>query len=494
MIIQTQQQASVLTHEPTLKKLLNVMGNRDKATVVARFISDGLLKADPVRLDGFRALFDEALPYQYYIDQLLGKLETLEDLCKRKLRQALQQQYGGRFSINDSIKLKPATAVDDGSHTYTLLQAAMLNFTQQEAAAGYFSDDSEILTKVDEEAPDGSTPTQITAQAFALLSRQLDLGGEYKKHISRTFRVSSLELISLRMHKTNMKLAAYGKYFSKPNFPLSRLVTLLNLAKGNEDIVYGDLFNNSRIKLYSIQLFGKYMTDAVLITCRQTDQSTKDSYYVYIPNDAGDSFYQDDSEDQCRYRLAVNFVASKELQELFISQLTHREQSDFRTLNLESLSFLEDIAFIPLETGLYKHLFDRHLDKLTADAGELAVAVANVNEAAYANRRENQASLISAAHLNSPNEDFNRRLRIYATDELLALVFASLDRWTAIEKHDALSRLVDLKKRLTATDSAKPGAPINSEMADDYFGQFEVQKHLREQPGTLLHKLEPVAL
>lgn len=268
----------------------------------------------------------------------------------------------------------------------------------------------------------------------------------------------------------------------------------MNLAKGNEDIVYGDLFNNARIKLYSIQLFGKYMTDAVLITCRQTDHSTKDSYYVYIPNDAGDSFYQDDSEDQCRYRLAVNFVASKQLQELFISQLTHREQSEFRTLNLQSISFVENIAFIPLETGLYKHLFDRHLDKLTADTGKLAVAVANVDEAAYANRRESQASLIGAAHLNSPNEDFNRRLRVYATDELLALVFASLDRWTAIEKHDALSRLVDLKKRLATTDSAKPGAPMNSEMADDYFGQFEVQKHLREQPGALLHKLEPVAL
>jgi len=489
MIIQTQQQTSVLTHEATLKKLLNEMGDRDKATVVAQFISDGLLKADPVRLGEFRALLDEALPYQNYIDQLLGNLETLEDFCMRKLRQALQQQYGGRFSVNDSIKLKPATAVDDGSHTYTLLQAAMLNFTEQEAAAGYFSDDSKTLPKVD-----GSPPTQITAQAFALLSRQLDLGGEYRKHISRTFRVSSLELISLRMHKTNMKLAAYEKYFSKANFPLYRLVTLLNLAKGNEDIVYGDLFNNARIKLYSIQLFGKYMTDAVLITCRQTDHSTKDSYYVYIPNDAGDSFYQDDSEDQCRYRLAVNFVASKQLQELFISQLTHREQSEFRTLNLQSISFVENIAFIPLETGLYKHLFDRHLDKLTADTGELAVAVANVDEAAYANRRESQASLIGAAHLNSPNEDFNRRLRVYATDELLALVFASLDRWTAIEKHDALSRLVDLKKRLATTDSAKPGAPMNSEMADDYFGQFEVQKHLREQPGALLHKLEPVAL
>ncbi|VVN02263.1 dermonecrotic toxin domain-containing protein [Pseudomonas fluorescens] len=494
MIIQPEQQASVLTNEATLKKLFNEMGDRDKATVVAHFISDGLLKADPVRLGEFRALLDEALPYQNYIDKLLSKLETLEDFCKRKLGLALQQQYGGRFSVDDSIRLQPATAVDDDSHTYTLLQAAMLNFTQQEAAAGYFSDDSETLPKFDEQAPDDSTPTQISAQAFALLSRQLDLGGEYQKHISRTFRVSSIELISLRMHKINTKLAAYEKYFSKSNFPLYRLFTLLNLAKGNEDIVYGDLFNNASIKLYSIKLFGKYKTDAVLITCRQTDHSTKDSYYVYIPNDPGDSFYQDDSEDQCRYRLAVNFVASKELQELFISQLTHREQSEFRTLNLQSISFVENIAFIPLETGLYKHLFERHLDKLTADAGELAVAVANVNEAAYANRRENQASLAGEAHLNSPNEDFTRRLRVYATDELLALVFAGLDRWTAIEKHDALSRLLDLKKRLAATDSAKPGTPINSEMADDYFGQFEVQKHSREQPGALLHKLEPADL
>ncbi|WP_242205796.1 MULTISPECIES: DUF6543 domain-containing protein [unclassified Pseudomonas] len=494
MIIQPEQQASALANEATQKKLLNELGDQDKANVVAHFINDGLLKADPVRLGEFRALLDEALPYQNYIDQLLSKLETLEDFCKRKLRQALQQDYGRRFSVSDSIKLKPATAVDDGTHTYTLLQAAMLNFTEQEAAAGYFSDDSKTLSKVDKKSADGSIPTQITAQAFALLSRQLDLGGSYQKHVSRTFRVSSLELISLRMHKTNMKLAAYAKYFSKPNFPLHRLITLLNLAKGNEDIFHGDLFNHSNIKLQSIQLFGKYMTDAVLITCRQTDHSTKDSYYVYIPNDTGDSFYQDDSEEQCRYRLAVNLVASEELQELLISQLTHREQGEFRALNLQSISFVDDIAFTPLKTGLYKHFFDRHLDKLTADAGELAVAVANVNEPAYANRRQTQALRTDTAHLNNANEDFSRRLRVYATDELLALVFASLDRWTAIEKHDGLSRLVNMKKRLSTTDTVKPGAQINSALADDYFGQFEVQKHSREQPGALLHKLEPDAL
>lgn len=494
MIIPPEQQASALANEATLKKLLNELGDQDKATVVAHFINDGLLKADPVRLGEFRALLDEALPYQNYIDQSLSTLETLKDFCKRKLRKALQQRYGRRFSVSDSIKLKPAAAVDDGAQTYTMLQAAMLNFTEQEAAAGYFSDDSRTLSKIDKKSADGSIPIQITAQAFALLSRQLDLGGNYQKHVSRTFRVSSFELISLRMHKTNMKLAAYAKYFSKPNFPLHRLITLLNLAKGNEDIFHGDRFNNSSIKLQAIQLFGKYMTDAVLITCRQTDHSTKDSYYVYIPNDAGDSFYQDDSEEQCRYRLAVNLVASEELQELFISQLPHREQREFRALNLQSISFVEDIAFTPLETGLYKHLFDRHLDKLSADAGELAVAVANVNEPAYANRRQNQALRTDTAHLDNANEDFNRRMRVYASDELLALVFASLDRWTTVEKHDALSRLVDLKKRLAATDSGKPSAPINSEMVDDYFGQFEVQKHLPEQPGALLHKLEPDAL
>lgn len=177
-----------------------------------------------------------------------------------------------------------------------------------------------------------------------------------------------------------------------------------------------------------------------------------------------------------------------------ISQLTHREQGEFRALNLQSISFVDDIAFTPLKTGLYKHFFDRHLDKLTADAGELAVAVANVNEPAYANRRQTQALRTDTAHLNNANEDFSRRLRVYATDELLALVFASLDRWTAIEKHDGLSRLVNMKKRLSTTDTVKPGAQINSALADDYFGQFEVQKHSREQPGALLHKLEPDAL
>jgi hypothetical protein len=488
MNLHTEQQTAILASETMLKTLVEEINDPDKANAVGRFISHALPKADPARLADFRAILDEALPYQNYIDELLSKVETLEKFCRRKLRHELQQTYGRRFSVNDSIKLKPANDDDNDACTYSLLQAAMLNFTAEEATPGYFSSDSETAGKVDKISGAGSKPIKITAQAFATLSRQLDLGGQYQKHIARTFKVSNIELIGARLHKFNLKLAAYEKYFSNLDFPRHQLFMLSSLLKGNEDIFDGTAFNNGNIKLYSVQLFGNYLTDAILITCRQTDHSTKDSFILYIPNDPGECFYKDNSEEECKHRLGVNFIANKKLQKLIISQLTDTEQRQLQTQNLESISIVDDITFIPLKQGLCKHLFERNLNKLAADARDIAVPVANVSESFYARRRQDHALRSTSRQPRHPTHDFSNNLRTFATDELLALVFNHLSDWTAIEKHTALSRLLDLKKRLSASDTGSHSRLVDAEAADSYFRQFEVKEHSAELPGIRLEK------
>ncbi|MBX9404241.1 hypothetical protein K5E40_00885 [Pseudomonas baetica] len=435
---------------------------QDKATAVQRFITHGMAKEDSARLAGLRATLDEALPYQTYIDELAGKLETPESFCKRELHRELLQTHGTRLSVYDSIRLMPANSTDGESFTYTLLQAAMLNFTDEEAAPGYFSNDSEILDMLGQGSADAPDTIKVSAQEFAALSRKLDLGGQYQKHIARTFKVSNIDLIGTRLHKFNIKLNAYEKYFKSPDFPLHRLLTLLKLTNGNGDIFNGDMFNNGKIKLHSIQLFGKYTTDAIVITCRPTDQSPIDHNIVYIPNDPGDGFYNDDNEDQSKYRFSINFLTNNEFRTLIFSQLTNTEQNEIRAMDLSSISFVNDITFIPLKKGLCKHLFDRYLDKFSVDARDIAVPLANVNEPAYANRREARTLLQRGRLSVSPPHDFSSRLRTYATDQLLASVFAGLGSWTAIEKYNALSRLLDLKKRLSAPDTEQHGLPVDA--------------------------------
>ncbi|MBC8996203.1 hypothetical protein IAI51_06615 [Pseudomonas sp. N40(2020)] len=453
---------TTISDADAIANIFDVVKDQDKATAVQRFITHGMAKDDPTRLAGFRATLDEALPYQDYIDELAGKLETLENFCRRELRHELKQTYGTRFSVNDNIRLKPENTTDVASYTYTLLQAAMLNFTDEEAAPGYFSNDSEILDILGQATGDAPDAIKVSAQEFATLSRKLDLGGQYQKHIARTFKVSTIELIGTRLHKFNIKLSAYEKYFKNPDFPLHRLFTLLDLTNGNGDIFYGANFNNGKIELQSIQLFGEYTTDAILITCR-TDQSPKDHHIVYIPNDTGDGFYTDDSEDQSKYRFAINIIANNEFQTLIFSQLTNTEQNEIKAKDLTNISAVNDITFIPLEKGLCKHLFDRYLDKLSADARDIAVPLANVNEPAYANRRDVHTLGKSERPSTSPTHNFSSRLRTYATDELLGSVFAGLGSWTAIEKYNALSRLLDLKKRLSSPDTDLKGLQVDAD-------------------------------
>jgi hypothetical protein len=437
-------------------------------------------KDDPGKLADFRKAIDQAVPFHYYFESLVSKLVNLEQFCRLKLLQVLKQKYGMRFSVDDLISLAPANTKDQTSPVLTLLQAAMLNFTDEEAAPGYYSSDSGTLSQQCKAAERGSSDLRISAQEFAVLSRELDLGGAYLAYLSRVLKDGRVKRLGAQLHKHNFELLAYEKYFTKPvgkdhlgaEFPPHQLHALMQLLYSREDICTGDSFYNGKIQLHALQLFGKYTTDATLITWRHSTEAKKDSFILYVPNDSGDGFYKSNNPIEYTDRFVYEFLPKAEFRELIKSQLPVAEQHEFSLNKLENI--YSEITFIPLEKGLYQHLFDRYVDKFFADAREFAVPVGNVNEPAYAKRREKVALGKYLSPLKSPTDDFINRLRTHPTDRLLNSVFNSVDTWPVTEKHQALVRLLELKKTPPPADGNDDKPQLDEGTATAYFDQFEL--------------------
>ncbi|MFI8224664.1 dermonecrotic toxin domain-containing protein [Pseudomonas sp. NPDC085632] len=453
-------------------------------------------KNDPKKLTDFRNAINQATPFHHYFESLVSKLVNLEQYCRLKLLHALKQKYGMRFSVDDLIRLAPANTKDQTSPTLTLLQAAMLNFTDEEATAGYFSNDSGTLPQPRKTSEPGSSDLRISAEEFAALSRELDLGGAYLKYISSVLKDARVTRLGAQLHRHNFELCAYEKYFTKPpgkdalgaEFPPHQLHALMQLVYSKEDILTGDLFYNGKIQLHALQLFGKYTTDATLITWRHSTEAKKDSFILYVPNDSGDGFYTSNNRIEYIDRFVYEFLPKAEFRELIKSQLPITEQHDFALNTLENIH--SDINFIPLGKGLNQHLFDRYVDKLFADSREFAVPVVNINEAAYANRRKKSALGKYFTSLKSPTDDFITRLRTHPTDRLLSSVFNSVNTWPVPERHLALIRLLDLKKIPSAADGDSNGNKPQADegAATDYFDQFELTEKSTGHPLYLQKK------
>jgi hypothetical protein len=478
--------------DTTFTELLEKINERDKAAIVERFITQGLPNADHEQLARLRSTLDEAIPYQNFFDVLLKGLETAEKFCGRKLRDALLKKHDARFRIHDTIRLKPQASTDKAGNTYSLLHAAMLNFTDQEAAPGFFSADSEVLPDLQDAPSEAASEVKLGAQPFATFCRQLDLGGAYQKNITQTFQVSSVQLHAVQLSKLNMRLAAYEKHLTQ-RIDAALLTTLINLTRLNDDINHNALFNNAAIQLKSVTLFGKYETDAFLIVCRPTSSATEDTYILYIPDDPELGFYPFDSEENCRIALATKLLVEPALRALIASGLYKAEQAEFMTNNPGHMSFVSDIAFNPLKQGFFKQIFSRRVDKLCADSKEVAVPVGNVNEPVYAKRRENRALRKRPALSSTLIYDFSRRIRTTAADALLSHVFTGVEDWTCVEKYTALSQLLTLKQHLLPTAANSDSPDPSAETAGDYFKQFEVREQADSQLGYRLWKRDLAA-
>ena len=474
--------------------------DQDMTTPVANFLATSLENFEPShksKIDEYRAALEEAFVLQKAVDQSLSSLETPSVFCKRKFNMMMRTKYPAWVTSKHKIKLKPKASTDDADYSITLLQAAMLNFTETEAAADYYSSDSEIVFSPHDVSDDDIPKEKITAQEFSALSRSLDLGNEYQKMIEEKFNTAQARADAVQLAMLNMKLAAYTKFFSK-DIDEETWSTLKNLTDKKVDTANGSAPEKGRILFYSVQLLGKYDTNTVMLIVSK-DDPTKNQYILYVPNDRGPGFYVYNSPDDFRQKFEYllhndtplpKFLASQmnlvdqaaclaELKELQKAKNTGTVNRKERSVSTIDLSGREYVTLTNLKAeNLFAHISTLNLNTFITDTKRIAVPVNEVNLPTHANRRAH-----SHLHPRPPVSEqltysFRTRLRSSPVEALLSELFTGVEDWTVEEKKAGLLQLLDL---MELRNQQPPSSTAeDEENADaltrlpDYFNAFEL--------------------
>ena len=474
--------------------------DRDKTMPVEKFLSTKLSNFEPShksKIDEYRATLEEAFVLQNAVDQSLSTLETPSIFCKRKLNMMMRTKYPSWVTAKHKIKLKPKTSSDEADYSITLLQAAMLNFTDTEAAADYYSSDSEIVFSPGDLSDDDIPKEKITAEEFSALSRSLDLGNEYQKMIEEKFNTAQARADAVQLAMLNLKLAAYTKFFSK-DIDEETWSTLKNLTDEKVDIANGRVPEQERILFYSVQLLGKYDTNTVMLIVSKNDP-TKNQYILYVPNDRGPGFYVYNTPEDFRRKFEYllqhdtplpKFLASQmnlfdqaaclaELKELQKAKNTGTVNRKERSVSTIDLSGREYVTLTNLKAeNLFAHISTLNLNTFITDTKRIAVPVNEVNLPTHANRRAH-----SHLHPRPPVSEqltysFRTRLRSSPVEALLSELFTGVEDWTVEEKKAGLLQLLDL---MELRNQQPPSSTAeDEENADaltrlpDYFNAFEL--------------------
>lgn len=186
-------------------------------------------------------------------ERQMANIQTAVEFAQPLLKEALKS--AGHALDVEHTYLRLYVPVEDAfgrrtggfkSKTFSLLQAALNNFEEPEAAPGFFNSASGFITRPDEILGHFErVTTTLSIDAFASLCRKLDLGGKYQTYLNtqvRPSRVVDQSLLRLRYttwKKDALKVAAHIALL-KGDIGADDFALLLRVASGEKEIKVAD--------------------------------------------------------------------------------------------------------------------------------------------------------------------------------------------------------------------------------------------------------------
>ncbi|WP_017905840.1 NEL-type E3 ubiquitin ligase domain-containing protein [Pseudomonas asplenii] len=241
-------------------------------------IPEWLYKASAAMRQTFREHLLALETSRYEMQQILGRLRSIEQFCRPRLLAALEKHLNPGLDVDHAQFIRVDSTYllsifESKLYTFvqrqTLLEAALQNFEADETEPGALEDRSVIRFP----GPIPGRRLILAPEIFARLCRDLDLGGLYQAHIDSVFKpaepptASGLSPVERCFHDYDRRALMISADIACMKGAISVAVhdLLTRLANGDTELkLDGEKVRCSRMKLFDIESSGWLVIGAKL--------------------------------------------------------------------------------------------------------------------------------------------------------------------------------------------------------------------------------------
>ncbi|WP_085684561.1 MULTISPECIES: NEL-type E3 ubiquitin ligase domain-containing protein [unclassified Pseudomonas] len=446
---------------------------------------------------------------QNQTDEVLGKIKTLEVFAVHLLKNELKKKFGLLVDVKQTylrlyfpkktpwytINLQPGFS----SRTVSLLDAALHNFASNET----FTADSDFISKPDENGHFDilNIKQTLSIEQFKRLCRELDIGKRYTRYLRHHLLPrdpgsrAAIEHQTTQSQKATLIFAAHLALLTN-DIGANAHDVILGIADGQTGLTLG----GKVMQCCELSILDATLTGIILFTPVEQQSAGEDRMIAYVPHDPEHPLKEYASslefvkELTRQLRANESFSKGKGNYWRFFSQFIDQQQRGhfFATLEqrLSEFKWLEKkdpldpgptwhptpvekpyLAFDarPITQNLWKHQYQRKIDKIFNDARDIAVSteIADRNSrwAWWDNFEKILSDIFNAALLViTPFVPFLGELMLaytayqIATDVFEGIVDMTQENWTEMGEH-----LVGIVTDIAQLAAFAAGAAIGSE-------------------------------
>lgn len=410
--------------------------------------------------------------------KLWDRVESLDSFCAARLNAALKT----RFDVNlDAEKhfLRQWYVYASPEHSYytsrlatpatdyfdvSLLSAAMSNFSKAQAAEG---GQHVRNTLVDEP---GATVTTLSAYAFAQLCRELDLGGQYQRHLEAVLESDAsgqgepdCKALLLAHYRSTLLVDAF-KARAEGVLKEAELELMINLY------THGTLGHLEKAPVIAKQLkaFDCHLQHIVVfdVVDKGLVKNSSKRVLVYIPGDPQGPWCAANDLESFARKILGKRLRDEDYRQFFERFVLQRDRPAFFASVEQRLGDVADWATRDLKqhmhdypTALFEHLSAMRIRQIKEDAAVFATPVTLIDRDAVLAKNERRhaqgMALLTLAGLFVPV--IGAALLAVMAWELLSEVFQSVKDWREGDTDAALDHLMNVGKDMALLGATTAG-------------------------------------
>lgn len=499
----------------TLNTLLDATGDLDSAEALQKNLPAFLLKCSASQLAAIDRTTRQLHAVQLTVGKELATLKPLHTFCIDELNLALRQKWPVDFDVEkDFLSLpgadcgcEPISTDENGVQTFpaatqTLLQAAMQNFTEEEAA-GDFPVGGQVVVHSATAGVSG-----LTVAAFAGLCRELDLGQRYQLHFQQVFgllegddkgvvrnaMIRDIAHMKKLLLQLDTQLAA-----SKNHITPTGLQTVQRLIDADGVVSAATpLYNNQTLVMQGLEIFDSCVWGVVVFSARSFESHPQEPCLVYMAGEPERALYEYPSFNAFKQYLTQN-LKNRRYKDYFANSIDEDDKADFFKAVADSAE-LGSIRSLPITVPLFEFMMQSHLGKMQVDARKLAVPTADIDDDARRKRLldflQLGVTVASVAGFFVPV--LGQLMMGVAVGQLLGEVYEGIEDWQRGDQQEALSHLLSVAENIALMGVFAGGQKVVGTLGRHlvrshpaFFGQFTAIYNQAGQPRLWKPDLSP---